>query len=377
MKKLTWFSLTLLFLTLVCSGCGKGEDTAEVTSATATDASAISLETTAPATTEAPLPRDDEGFFIVDDYVVTTGETVNVRVEPNTDAPIYNLLAENMVLHRIGYNSEWIKIHYDDSSFYVHSDFVKPCEKPEDGIIAGESEEYAGDTEDTGEKEEEEEEASNIDVTTTRSLPKKILIDPANQATINVDLIPVGPGSEEEKQGATQGNTGSYLGTREFDLNLTYAELLKSELESRGYEVTMTRDSSDVDITNQARAEMAEESDAAAMLRISMNFSSDSELTGAMGICMEKENPYNPQLYDESYAFTTRVLQGAMSEGRMPNQGIYETQDMAIINWSTVPVAVLKIGYLSNEAEENALVDAEYQRKVVKGIADGIDKYYN
>ena len=375
-KHFLLYMVTVLFVICLCGcGGGSGEEPQQKT-ATATNATLAVVTTTtqAPATTEAPPEMDGEGFYLVDDYVKTKGDLVNVWTAASESSPIYIMISDEVVLHRTGYAGEWTRIRYQDTSFYVSTSLVEETEKPADGIVAGESDEVATD-EDAD--EEEEEEIKVVDVTTTRTLPKKIVIDPANQATINVELIPVGPGSEDTKQGATQGNTGAFLMTKEFDINLVYAQLLKAELESRGYEVILTRETSDIDLNNQVRAEAANESGAPAMIRISMNFSDNRELTGVMGVVMNKESEYNADLYDESYAFATRVLQGVIGRTGAVNQGIYTTDDMAIINWSKIPVMVLKVGYLSNEAEENALVSEEYQKKVIRGIAEGIDRYYN
>ena len=374
-KRRKYFLLYMVLgiaVTLLC-GCGGEEEQQEA--ATPTSATVAVITTTAAPTTEALPEKDAEGFFVTDDYVKTKGETVNVWTAASESSPIYIMINDEVVLHRTGYDGKWTRINYEDTPFYISSNLVTETEKPADGIVAGETDEMPED-EDTEEDEEEEKEEF-VDVTKTRSLPKKIVIDPANQATINVELIPVGPGSEDTKQGASMGNVGSFLGTKEFDLNLAYAQMLKAELESRGYEVVMTRESSDVDVSNQARAELAGASGASAMLRISMNFSENSALRGVMGVCMTRESEYNSYLFDESYAFTSRALQGVLSRTGAINQGIYTTDEMAIINWSTIPVAVIKLGYLSNEGDENALVNEEYQRSVVNGLADGIDKYYN
>ncbi len=346
-----------------CGGSGGEKTTAASTEAAVTEASQQSTEQ---QTTEALT--DEFGFYVEDDYVRTTGQTVNVRTEPSTDAVIYLMLEEGVVLHRTGTREDWTRIHYDGTSFYVHSDLLASASRPASGYAAGEGPEEVN----TEETELEE----HIDVTTSRSLPKVIAIDPANQSTINVDLIEIGPGSEVTKQGATQGSVGT-TGVKEFDLNLEYATLLKSELEGRGYTVILTRDTSDIDINNKERAQLAAREGAKALVRIGMNYSDNKELSGVMAVTMRSENDYNEDLYDESYALATRLLQGVASETGCENRGIYETSGMAVINWSTIPVACVDIGFLSNATEESRLVTEEYQRLVIRGLADAIDRYYN
>ena len=160
-------------------------------------------------------------------------------------------------------------------------------------------------------------------------------------------------------------------------MNLSYAKALKAELESRGYVVTLTREDNDVDISNQSRAKFANSSGATTFIRIQMNYSANKELSGVMAVTMTSDSPYNSELYSDSNALATRILQGVTDKTEAINHGIYETNEMTAINWSNIPVVVINLGYLSNEQDETNLLDENYFNDMVLGIADGIDYFYD
>ena len=298
---------------------------------------------------------DEEGFYKTNDYVVTVGDTINVRVEASTDANIYALLGGGEVLNRTGYNDEWTRVLMDNTNFYIHSDLVEETEAP--ALPIQETPETASDSD-----------APRLD--------KKIMIDPGNQTNPNVTPEEIGPGSETTKQGCSTGNTGSTLGTKEYELNLIYANELKDELEKRGYEVTLTREENNVDLSNKSRALLANESDATTLIRIQTNFSTNSELSGLMAVTMTPDSPYNSDLYADSNMLATRLLQGTTTTTGAINNGIFESNDFTFVNWSDIPVVVMKIGYLSNKGDEENLNNKDYRRLVIKGLADGLDLFY-
>lgn len=331
-------------------GCRK-----KTTTESSTEASedVASTEDTTEATTEAQV--DEEGFTIVNDKVTTT-DYVNVRTAPSTDGDPAMQLADGVELDRIGYNDEWSKVSIKGETYYVYSKFVKA--------------EGAASSGDDSSTEESTQETSNV------GEGKLICIDAGHQATPNTDTEPVGPGAEDKKAKVSAGNTGVTTGTEEYELNLEVALKLQSALEARGYTVKMIRTSNDVDISNAARAELANSDKADAFIRIHANGSTDTNASGVMTVCQTKDNPYNADIYDSCKRLSANVLSGMAAATGANSEGVWETDSMSGINWCKVPVTIVEIGYMTNSEEDQKLVTSDYQNLLAKGIADGIDAYF-
>ena len=339
----------------VLAACGKKDAGKKTTTESSTEASedVASTEDTTEATTEAQV--DEEGFTIVNDKVTTT-DYVNVRTAPSTDGDPAMQLADGVELDRIGYNDEWSKVSIKGETYYVYSEFVKA--------------EGAASSGDDSSTEESTQETSNV------GEGKLICIDAGHQATPNTDTEPVGPGAEDKKAKVSAGNTGVTTGTEEYELNLEVALKLQSALEARGYTVKMIRTSNDVDISNAARAELANSDKADAFIRIHANGSTDTNASGVMTVCQTKDNPYNADIYDSCKRLSADVLSGMVAATGANSEGVWETDSMSGINWCKVPVTIVEIGYMTNSEEDQKLVTSDYQNLLAKGIADGIDAYF-
>lgn len=204
-----------------------------------------------------------------------------------------------------------------------------------------------------------------------------IVIDPGHQERGNSAKEPIGPGASQTKAKVTGGATGNVLGIKEYELNLQLSMKLKAELEHRGYSVLMTRETHAVDLSNAQRAQIANEANAAAFIRMHANSSESTKANGAMTICQTASNPYNKELYAPSKALSADILDALVQETGCKRDRLWETDSMSGINWAKVPSTIVEVGYLSNPDEERKLADESYQAKVVTGIANGVDRFFS
>lgn len=214
------------------------------------------------------------------------------------------------------------------------------------------------------------------DLRTSKQNGKTVFIDPGHQAKANTDTEPVGPGATEKKAKVSAGTKGVSTGRAEYDLNLEVSLKLGAELEKRGYTVYYSRTTNDVDISNVERAKMAAEKKADIFLRMHANGAGSAAKEGVLMVIGMENSKYNAENYKKNRKLAELLLHNMLKTTGAANDGIWETDTMSGNNWSTVPVVLVEMGYMTNPTEDKNLSNATYQQKLIDGLVQGIEAYF-
>ena len=203
-----------------------------------------------------------------------------------------------------------------------------------------------------------------------------ICIDPGHQEKGDSKTEPIAPGSGQRKARVSSGTAGVGTKKAEYIVNLEASIILKEILESKGYNVVMTRDCHDVRISNAERAEVANKCTADLAIRIHCDSLNDSGKTGATILVPSKNGENTKCIFEDSNKYG-KILEKTLKTSGIKVNGVFERPDITGFNWSQVPVVIFEMGFMSNWNEDKMLSDPVYQKKLMEAVAKSIDEYKN
>ena len=203
----------------------------------------------------------------------------------------------------------------------------------------------------------------------------KIAIDAGHQGKGNSKTEPIGPGAKMRKPKVAYGTQGVKTKVPESKLTLQIALKLEKELKKRGYDVYMIRRKQNVNISNKQRAIRANKSGADICIRLHADAAS-ANVRGVSVLYPSQQNHYVAKLSKKSKKLSKNILDSYCKSTRFKKRGLSKRDDLTGTNWSKIPVALIEMGFMTNKTEDKQMQKKQTQKKMVDGIANGIDQYF-
>ncbi len=201
-----------------------------------------------------------------------------------------------------------------------------------------------------------------------------VCIDPGHQAKGDAKAEPIAPGSGQRKARVSSGTSGVGTKKAEYKVNLEAAIILKELLQAKGYQVVMTRETHDINISNAERAEVANKAKADMTIRLHCDSIGNSGKSGVVLLVPAKKGAHTAAIYEPSYKYAQLLKESLQTRGIKVN-GIFERSDITGFNWSRVPVVIFEMGFMSNWSEDKMLSDKNYQTKLMQAVTQSLEVY--
>lgn len=176
------------------------------------------------------------------------------------------------------------------------------------------------------------------------------------------------------------GVTGKYTGVKESDLNLEITYLAAEKFREAGFEVVLTRKTSEglygtaakgfKKRDMQKRREIIDEARPAAVISVHQNFYPTSFSRGGQAFYLKGS---------ESGANLAECMQVALNKlygGRGAPKRNKATGDFFMLSCSEYPSSLVECGFLSNAKDEALLTSDEFKTELAKAIVSGVIAYF-
>lgn len=198
-----------------------------------------------------------------------------------------------------------------------------------------------------------------------------ICLDPGHGTvpSVGAQAEPIGPGSRVMKIKDGGGAPD------EAHVVLQIAFRTRTLLLQRGYRVAMTRTRGGYRGGNISRARYCNSRDAALMVRIHTDGSTNPNAHGFQTFYPALRRGWTDDIYGPSLHAARTVQRAALHATGAKDLGLVPRSDLTGFNWADVPVILVETGFLTNPRERVLLHRASYQVKVASGLAAGVSAF--
>lgn len=199
----------------------------------------------------------------------------------------------------------------------------------------------------------------------------------------NFRTIVIDPG---HNFGGDDGAYATHNGTTyvERDLNMQIAMKLKATLESKGFNIILTRNPEDRDTiamrqSLEKRVNLANSSDAELFISIHQNSSTASSAKGVEVYYSSAKpnigNGYSDKL-NKSRQLATNISSSLSSVMSTNNRGAKD-EDFYVVKNTVMPSILIECGFITNNEEAIKLANSNYQQKIAETISNEVVKALN
>ncbi|MEN3009595.1 MAG: N-acetylmuramoyl-L-alanine amidase [Candidatus Bipolaricaulaceae bacterium] len=154
-------------------------------------------------------------------------------------------------------------------------------------------------------------------------------------------------------------------GVREKDINLALALLVQAKAQGKGLRVVLTR-STDVYVELRERVRRAESVGARLYVSLHANYHRDARVCGV-------ETWVDTHAGEESLRLAECLQRAVVAATGAADRGVL--RQPLYLRHTTLPAALVEVGYLSCPAERAKLLQPDYCERVAEGIVQGILDY--
>jgi N-acetylmuramoyl-L-alanine amidase len=198
-----------------------------------------------------------------------------------------------------------------------------------------------------------------------------ICLDPGHGTApeIGRQYEPIGPGSGRLKIKDPGGAAG------EAQVALAIARRTRAALVARGLRVALTRDGDGYQGGNRERARYCNRREAALMIRIHADGSTDPGVHGISTLVPALRPGWTSDIHAPSRRAGRLVQRELVAATGARDLGVVTRGDLTGFNWADVPVVLAETGFMSNRREAALLRSAGYQQRLAGALARAAQRF--